>query len=294
MQHIHSVNKLMLFLAIIGIIIMLTTGCQKETITSPTLSEEEYSEEVAVSIAALCSENTGGIIDQSGELLLLADSNNEHAFSKNMGTESPDTKTATYDSISKIWTVVVIKNRNNNDGSQTAHFTRTYTHQFLNKDGEPQKRWITEGDTAHSIIFNILNGSGEVHKPKMSHYLNSISGSWTATNTHTDEVTLDGSYQRAALDSIFHNNGTRVSDHQVQMTLIDVIGPRGSRRDLSQKVSGTLKGTYTATITVTKSKGVMIREVEHDITVVIEDGQLDIQIDKEAYSASADEGDLTS
>lgn len=291
-KKIHNVNKVMLGLAIIGLFIMLLSGCSKDESLDPIVTEEDYSAEIATSIANLCSEYNGGVIDNAGDIFALASV--DDALAKNLNSELTNTRTATYDSISKIWTVVVAKSWVSPDGAKTANFTRTYSYQFIDKNGEPQKRWLVQTDTAYSIVFHILSGNGNVEGPNMTHHLNSIQGSWTATHTNTDIVTINGSYQRSAIDSIYHTNGTRISDHTVNMNLNDVTGPRGSRRDLSQKISGTLNGNYVADITVIRPKVTIEKEIEKQITITIDNGVLNINVDVTHYNASATTGNVTS
>lgn len=292
LSHIHSVNKLMLVFAAIAILVLLLSGCNKDESLAPIVTEDDYTEEVAASVANLCSEYNGGIIDNAGDIFAL--SGDSGSLDKALDSEFNNTKTASYDSLSKIWTVVVAKSWVSPDGKTTANFTRTYSYQFLNKNGAPQKHWRVEDDTAYSIVFHILSGSGSSKGPKITHQLNAIQGSWTATNTNSDIITINGSYQRSAIDSIFHEDGTRISDHNVNMNLVNVTGPRGSRRDLSQKISGTLNGIYEADITIIRPNVTIEKEVEKQITITINNGELNINVDITRYNASATTGDVTS
>ena len=158
--------------------------------------------------------------------------------------------------------------------------------------GLPQKFWITEGDTAYSFNFNIISGTGIHVRPHFFHELKSIGGGWIGTGVNTDLISINGTYHRAALDSLFGERGTRISDHGVDLSLNDVTGPRGSRRDLSQKVSGSITGLFTATVTILKENVTIIREIEREISIQLGSGQIVIRIGDEHFIVDPHTGGL--
>ena len=146
--------------------------------------------------------------------------------------------------------------------------------------------------TAYSFDFNIISGTGLHVRPHFYHELNSIGGGWLGTGVNTDLISINGTYHRAALDSIFGEKGTRISDHGVDLSLNNVTGPRGSRRDLTQKVSGSITGLFYATVTILKENVTIIREIERDINIQLGSGQIAIQVGNEHFIADPFTGGL--
>jgi len=206
--------------------------------------------------------------------------------------DSFGTHTATYDSVTQTWTIEVMRERGVPGDSVYAKFERTYQKQFINKNGLPQRRYITEGDTAYSIDFEIVDGTGVILKPYFKHHLKSLSGGWLATNTNQEIVTVNGTYHRAAIDTLTGERGTRISDHSVDLSINNVTGPRGSRLDLSRKISGSITGVFHATITILGDNITIIKEVERDINIQLGDGEVMIQVNQNQYHASPETGDL--
>jgi hypothetical protein len=81
-------------------------------------------------------------------------------------------------------------------------------------------------------------------------------------------------------------------DYTASLEVIDLMGPRGSRRDLSEKVSGTINGSYNAVRIVENGDGTFTTEVSRTITIVITDGTSEIKVDGETFRAGAGSGEL--
>ena len=171
-------------------------------------------------------------------------------------------------------------------------WTRTFTYQFLNSAGEAQKLFITDGDTAASINYNIVEGDGYYKNFRLSHDLKEIQASFVATNTNTDLVTVNGVYKRAAVDTITTQSFTRISDHALELNIIDVMGPKGSRRNLAQKVSGTITGTFHADITFDGERGYAEKTVDKEITIVIGEGEATINVNGNVYMSDIESGQV--
>jgi hypothetical protein len=268
---------------------LFLTGCEKSELTEPENNFPENSEvsneDVALSVAGMVCENSGGVLDQVGDVSILATLEGPDMLSKSIEVQGICEHTATYDSVNQIWTIEIFRERGTPADSIYAKFERTYTLQIMNQYGQPQQFWITEGDTAHSFDFDILGGTGIHIRPHFYHELQSISGGWLGTGMNTDMITINGTYQRAAIDTLSGERGTRISDHNVALALYDVTGPRGSRRNLSQKVSGTITGLFTATVTIIKENVTIIKEIEREINIILGIDEMTIWIGKEQFKA---------
>jgi hypothetical protein len=276
-------------------VLLFATGCEKKNTTEVLFSDYPLSnEEIALSVAASIGENTGGALDQFGDALDLTGSEDMNALGKVSDTENTASHTAIYDSVSQTWIIHVIRERGNPAGPFYAYFERTYNLQFLDPNGDPQKRWITDGDTAYSMIFKIVSGDGRHLTPRLSQELKAVSGNWLLTDTNLEMVTMNGSYFRAAVDTILIPRGTLISDHALNLAFTDVVGPRGSRHDLSQKVSGIVSGTYTAIVTIITDDTTITKEIQRNIYIVLGSGDLNIQVNGEPFRFDPETGDLKS
>jgi hypothetical protein len=276
-----------------SLLFILTTGCEKKSVTEVSFIDETVSnEEIAFSIASSIGENTGGALDQFGDVLDLASTENTNVLWKTSDAAGIASHTATYDSIGQMWVIYVVRERGNPSGPFYAYFERTYNLQFLNQYGDPQKHWITDSDTAYSVIFKIVDGDGRHLTPRLSQELKAISGNWLLTDTNLRMVTMNGSYYRAAVDTVLIPRGTRISDHTLNLTFTDVVGPRHSRRDLSKKVSGIVSGTYTATVTIITDNVTITKEIQRNIYIVLGSNEMTVQVNSECFRFDPQTGDL--
>jgi hypothetical protein len=256
--------------------LLIFAGCTKENTLEPnSTSQITANADVAESAASAVGEEDGGLTDQMGDLFGLTGS---EKLTKSDGTSFLDNKEATYDSIAGIWTLILERERGSQNGPNYALIKRTYTYQFLNSAGMPQKFYIVNGDTAVSIKFNIVEGEGRHRTKRLSQELLNLEGSFVATGTNTAMITVNGTYKRAAVDTITTKRLTRTHNHQIELAIIDLTGPRGSGKDLSQKISGTITGTYHADVAFDGAKGYSERTVDRTINIVIGEGESQINV----------------
>lgn len=276
---------------LLALVFSVFVGCNKDAATEPDISSGEItpSSDAAESVASAVGENTGGMVDQVGDVLNAASTTGFQGLAKTDGSESVE---AEYDPVTGIWTVVIERERGNPNGQYYAYIERTYTFQFLNAEGNPQKFWITNGDTAHTILFEIVSGDGHHKTPRLSHELKALSGSFVATNTHTDQVTINGTYMRAATDTVTTRNAERTLDYTLELQIIDLTGPRGSRHDLSKKVSGQITGTYTAFVTFTRGDHYREQTIERNINIILGGGEATVDVNGEKFKADVATGEV--
>ncbi|MCB9090436.1 MAG: hypothetical protein H6628_19225 [Calditrichae bacterium] len=287
-----QLNYRQLLALVLTLAMLLLMGCNKDSM-DPVADEPATltaSDDAAESLASNISEDTGGLTDQMADLLSLASNS---GFAK-LGQEGDaEAISREYDPITGTWTILIERERSNPAGTHSASIYREYNLQFLNAEGEPQQFWLTNGDTARTIQFDIVEGSGEHHTPRISHYLTGLSGSFTATNVNTDLITINGTYFRSGVDTLTTNNLQRTMDHSLDLTVTDLTGPRGIRpRNLSEALSGTISGTYHAFITWTRGEAYRETEINRTFTIVIGDGNTEIDLDGKRYSCNLQTGDI--
>ncbi len=268
--------------------VLFWQGCAKNPV-EPQISTVSVNEDVAASLAGNLGENTGGVMDQINDLLSLTTAT---PLAKSLGLEQTEDKNAVYDEATATWTATVSRERGNASGNFYAQFSRVYTYQFVNKNGQPQKHYITDNDTARTIYFKVLQGAGRHHTLRISQQLLSIAASFTATGVHTPTVTINGASKRAAVDTLTTERMVRVHQHSTELNFSNVTGPRGTRLDLSKKVSGTVTGTYSATITFLKGEGYEDRTVQRDINITLGNGESQIRFNGYQFKGDLFTGDL--
>lgn len=265
------------------------TGCSEDNSVSPTTDALDVNTDVAESIAGAVGESSGGVVEQVGDVI---DLTSQLKLGKTSADGFLDHREATYDETTGMWTLVVKRERGIVGTIPFGTWTRTFTYQFLNSKGAVQKFFITDGDTATSINYNIVEGDGYYKNFRLSHDLKEIEGSFVATETNTDIVTVNGVYKRAAVDTITTQSFTRTSDHSVELNVIDVKGPKGSRRNLAEKVSGTITGTFHADITFDGERGYAEKTVDKDINIVIDNGEATIDVNGNIYMSDIESGQI--
>jgi hypothetical protein len=198
-------------------------GCTKST--APTVVEDIASEDAAMTIASALGEEDGGALDQMGDATDLA-SQAGSLMEAAKGTEIAYTL-GVQDSVSKIfnttdtsWTVFVKRVRTSMLGMNTAAFFRLYQIQFRNRNGIAQQAYVVNGDTAYSMNFKILAGSG-VRKVALrrTHRLASLSGSWVITGTNTRVTTVNGNSSSAGSDTLRTREAERTLNYTLSQRL---------------------------------------------------------------------------
>lgn len=282
-----------LFLLLILLPLIAFIGCQNTSGTDPDLTDGEVTnEDIAISVANLVCEDSGGALDQIGDVLEMVTMSGDNQTPKTDPLTGMLTRTAEYDSTLQVWTISLSKERGTPADSLYSHFSRTYSMQLFGPDGTPQQYWITDEDTAHTFAVSILDGTGMHRGPHMSHTLTEIDGSWQGSGANTPLLTIDGALHRAAVDTIYRPLSMKVSDHAVSLNLDDVTGPRGSRIGLAEKVSGTISGQFTADVTIYRENATITKHVVKDISVDLSAGRTRIKIGPQWFIVHPDSGEI--
>lgn len=268
---------------------MMFSGCSEQSSLEPTTSDLAPSADVAESVAGAVGESSGGVVEQVGDVI---DLTTQLRLGKSTADGFIDHREASYDESTQTWTLVVDRERGIQGTPPYGVWHRVFTYQFLNADLHPQKFFITDDDTATTIKFNIVEGDGYYKNFRLSHDLTDIAASYVATETNTDMVTVNGVYTRAAIDTITTQSFTRVSDHTLELTIIDLKGPKGSRRNLAKKVSGTIAGTFHADITFDGERGYAEKTVDKEINIVISEGEATIDVNGNVYMSDIESGQV--
>ncbi len=293
---------------LIAIALLTAPGCRKNS-TGPDLSGVSSNQDAAQSIANAVGEDNGGVADQMGDI---ADATGGSAgISANVGsyfTEAALLKSAatTGDSISKTfntsdtsWTVYVSRSRVGLLGRQ-AGFTRTYYIKFIDPTGKALPRFATASpaDTASTIVFKVLSGTGYTETLHAGTHLLSVTADYVVTGANTSTITVNGSFTRTGTDTINTSaSSERVLNHTLTATLTNVTGPRTPRYQLASRIpratGGTITGTYSATVTVVRGDSYTERSFTKNFQITFgTDGSADIGVNGSRFVCNTADGEL--
>lgn len=271
-------------------------ACQNDNPVSSNNSLNA-TEDAAESIASAVGADNGGATDQLSDVIELAGASGlqkpaEVLLGKYSEPNTIASIDTSYDPATGTWTLRLERERGNPNGIPYAEISRTYTYQFLNKNGQPQKYWKVGADTAYTIKFNIVEGTGTHRTRRLSQQLTGLSGSFTATGVNTRLVTINGTYFRSAVDTVTTRNAVRTLDHALNLTFTNVQGPRGSRLELSRKISGTVSGTYTAKVTFQRGESYGETTINRSFTINLGGGNANLNISGKNFEADLTSGEL--
>lgn len=292
-------KQLQKYFAPVVLSLIILAGCKQDDPVSALDSNLLY-EDAAESISAALGDESGGAVDNFADVMSAAGGGGFSATLAKTGDEEIVTAgNPTYDSTTGWWTVTVDRSRSNSITSGS--FQRVYQFQFL-KDGTVQKLRIEGSDTANTMKFKIVSGSGYFVGPRVKHHLTDLKGAWTVTDLDKDTVTLnsDTTYVRSGVDSIITRNMQRTFTHTLNITaMTDVRGPKFRfgrdnyatwRGNFSKAVSGTLEGTFKATITFQNGDLYRERSIDRSFTVTLGGGDGDISFGGNGPKFSCDLG----
>ena len=287
---------------------VLVTGCKKNS-TGPVLDASTNSnQDAAQSIANAVGEDNGGMTDQMGDI---ADATGSAGISANVGSSWTEdvlmkATTAVGDTISKTfnvtdtsWTVFVSRSRIGLLG-RAAEFTRSYYIKFIDPNGVALPRYITTSpaDTASTIVFKVLNGTGHITTTRLSTHLLSISSDFLVTRVDSTTMMANGAFTRTGTDTISTLAGMRVLNYTLSANLQNVTGPRIPRYLTSQRLpratGGSMTGTYTATVSVLRGDSYSERSFTKAFTVTFGNagGSIDLH-NGSSYQCNITYGELS-
>jgi hypothetical protein len=246
-------RKLTLFLSATLIMAAVFIAACKKNDSNPVGSSATVTTSADISDAAdavsdALASNNGGAMDQVNDVFEIAGGVGVGVLGKTSSDTSYFLKT--YDSATVSWTTTTYKE----EATLPLYYgkwTRVHWLQFR-ANGNAQKFRTTNGVIADTILHQLTGGTGYFYTPRLVHHLVSIGSNWVVSNTNTDTVTINGSYNWSGVDTIQAPAARkgRVLNHTIALTFVNVRGPRGPRLARSVKTSGTITCTYTATVTV--------------------------------------------
>jgi hypothetical protein len=262
---------------LISILLLLSLGLSscKEKVKDITLTPDRDAAETTGGALAI---GTGGAIDQISDLCEFLSVDATKAKSDRWVSMNKS-----YDSLSGYWTIHLERLRGLEGVIPFAHTHRLYTMQYLNANGDFQKYYKTGVDTARTVHFNVKRGWGVHQTRRISQQLDSLAAEWTVTDAHLPNVTINGTYYRAAVDTISGFNRLRTSNHQLNLNFSDVVVPRGSQPNLYAAISGHVTGSFHAVVTFLSGSAYSETTIDRTIDVTMGGGRGNLTIGNKAY-----------
>lgn len=292
---------------IVAATLLFVSGCKNNS-TGPGNASISSNQDAAQSIANAVGEDNGGVADQIGDI---ADATGSSGISANVGsawtdgalmkstTPSGDTVIKTFNASDTSWMVSVTRTRVGLFGRQ-AGFTRTYYIKFIDQNGVALTRYITTTpvDTASTIVFKTLNGSGYTITRSVSTHLLSITSDFVVSGANTPILTVNGTLTRTGTDTIKTLSGERVLNHTLVLNLQNVTGPRVPRYATATRIpratGGTITGTYSATVAVLRGDSYTERSFTKTFTITFANGAGVIDVNGSNYTSDLTYGELSS
>ena len=265
--------------------VLWIAGC-KDNSTNPN-SDATANEDAAETIAAAMGDDNGGAMDQIGDVTDLASSTGIVGKIQANGlakSENGQSFVKVYNATTQKWTGVLFRVKISSMG-YGAWIYRKMEWQFK-KGAVPQQNFITSVDTASSIDFKILEGKASAKTPKLNHTVDSLTASWTITNTNTPTVTINGNVYRSAYDTVTTRNVTRTLRNFLSLTYTNVTATRGNRATVASTASGTVTGTFDATVTFLKGTSYSEKTIHRDINVTFSGGTGSISVGGKTFNCN--------
>ncbi len=249
--------------------------------------------DAAVVVASAVALDAGGVLEDAAagaSFALAADASGRTAGPGRPGCDNA----RTFDADATLWTVTIDCERGDPEGRFYASFERVATYRFVDAAGAAQERPAG----AASLDYDVLSGTSLFRSPHGVHALTALGADLSVTDLDQDLVTVNGSYQRAATDTLRGPGGERTVAYDLALTLDDVQGPKGTARRWRSAVGGTITGTLHATITRTPVGGPSTqRTVDQEFTITFPaDGSGDrvaqIALGGHRYRADVETGEI--
>lgn len=280
---------------LVALLALPLTGCDSATTEADDDLDAQALDDAAETVALSMAQEPGGATDQVSDVLFLpglVSQHRGHGPGGGFGDRDCDGDgngdgpcppgqgdvDLTYDDERGVWTAVIDRERTTPNG-RTASIYRVYEFQFLAPDGTPQPEYVTEGDTASTINFAILEGSGSFSGPAVTHTLEDLTGAWTITGADTDLLAITGTYARAGTHTLDRERVNSTTSYVLEASM-DLTLPREA--DLDQ-LNGTIEGTYDGTRTVERNGETRTSDISTTFVATIDDGEVSIEMEGDRF-----------
>lgn len=203
---------------------------------------------------------------------------------------------SSYNSTYGFWTLNVNKGFDDPSTVYNSLFQYQYKIQFRDAQDNPQQYYITDSDTARTVYFDVKSGYGKFYTNKLINHTDTLNCEFTITNAHTPNLVVNGSYHRAAVDSISGWYRKRISTNTIDLVISETAVPRDSVNYFYKYITGNVHGSYHANVVFTEgspySETNVNRVISSSNPIYINNGKATIKLGGKAYRADVFYGEL--
>lgn len=262
-------------------------GTDTGTDTDPVDYSPNVDDDVANSLAATVAADNGGVADQLVDIVSLASTFGLRHTNLVANFTSPS-----YNFSSRTWEWSFAREYTSANGLYYAMVERSYQWRFLKKNGQQQFSYIVASDTAYTIELTIVSGAGRHLLPFLSQTLDSLSGQLVATGTNTDEITVNGTWFRSALDTIRTRYAVRTLDHACSLTVSDLRCQRDTTSQPWHGLSGSISGNFSADIHFASGDAYSEDSVYREFNMALDTGMAAITISDTTWISDLRRGNI--
>lgn len=283
--------------AMLLLLMFLLVNCKDEN--SIVLSQDPYNtSNDAEAIASGISSETSGTIDQLSYLSDLASENGisnltktTFSLAKSSGGDGTTVDTV-YDEINSKWIITISRERTISEKYFTSNYQHQYTVQYL-RNGIPQKYFILNSDTANTIKFSIVSGSGTAQSSRLNQNLINTGGSWVATINDNNSMVVAGNYSRSANASFTSVNAVRGYNYSLSLNFSGLSVPINKGSELWLYLAGSMSGQFSGDYSATVAGSQYQKSINKSFAIAFSKKLVyNITIEGEQFSADAETGEL--
>lgn len=251
--------------------VLAFAGCDN---AGPVAEGSAHADAAAI-IANALALDSGGALDSAVSAAEEADALVSGEDANRAAGDGSCTRERTYDDSAQKWIQEVECTRGH--GRAFAHYTRTRAYQFLAGDGSV----VPNPSTGFEMLnFEILSGTGLRTRPGFHNELHEVNGAFVVENLDGGAAfRFNGGYHRVGSDSLYDRAVPRMVDYTLDLTALDLQGPRGLRNDMrdgwSRAVSGLIEGTFDAVTTFYESGGTRSEPTHLEFSITFGEGSED-------------------
>jgi hypothetical protein len=261
--------------------ILLVTGCDTADVTvdAEAFSPLAITADAAEAAAGAIAVGPGGLLNE------IVDATIAFASITRSETHAGACERERYwDADIERWVRSIHCERGEAKGDFYALFSRLHHFGFFDDDGN----LVRQPTGAETMTVDLVDGDGIRRTPRMSHTLLDIGASFEISDLPQELVTANGSYARAATDTLRGQDRMRTLTYELTLDFEDVVGPRRAavmgashpghpamsplHRSWALSVSGTVHGHISGEVSMTNPGGTRTREFERSFTITFGEG----------------------
>lgn len=265
-------------LALLAATLVFAAGCDTADVevTGDPVAPLQITEDAAGAVANAVGVAPGGLLNEIADALVALGPNTRS------DERAPCERDRTWSAEIERWIRTIECQRGDPAGEFYARFSRIHHFGFFDAAGGAHQRPAV----ATKMTVDLVDGAGVRRTPRMHHVLLDIGAAFEIDGIHAERVTVNGSYTRAATDTLRAELRSRTITYELSLHVDDVVGPRramnawtqdpagigGLHRRWANSVSGTITGEISGVITMTTPEGTRTRDFHRSFSITFGEG----------------------